>query len=91
MNFSGGLNFLSPIVAARWRSDFLAEIVGRAAGSVLPGFFSPIQVHALSSHAGSLLPLFTCVLKARIRYLVRYVLLLVVVTPAPASTLYVPA
>ena len=45
MNFSGGLNFITLIVAARGRSDFLAEIVGRAAGTVLPGFFSPIQVH----------------------------------------------
>ena len=40
-----GLNFLTPIIAARGRSDFLAEIVGRAAGTVLPVSFGPIQVH----------------------------------------------
>ena len=40
-----GLNLVTPIVAARGRGDFLAETVGRAAGTVLPGFFSPIQVH----------------------------------------------
>ena len=34
-----------------------------------------LLVFALSSHAGSLLPLFTCVLKARIQHSGRYVLL----------------
>ena len=46
MKFCCGLNFLTPTFAARGRSDFLAEIVGRAAGTVLPGFFGPIHVHA---------------------------------------------
>ena len=46
MKFCCGLNFLTPTFAARGRSDFLAEIVGRAAGTVLPGFFSLIQVFA---------------------------------------------
>ena len=44
MKFCCGLNFLTPTFAARGRSDFLAEIVGRVAGTVLPGFFSLIQV-----------------------------------------------
>ena len=44
MKFCCGLNFLTPTFAARGRSDFLAETVGRAAGTVLPGFFSLIQV-----------------------------------------------
>ena len=65
MKFCCGLNFLTPTFAARGRSDFLAEIVGRAAGTVLPGFFGPIHVHGAvtavfsRSRAVELFPLWT--------------------------------
>ena len=51
MKFCCGLNFVTQIVAARGRSDFLAEIVGRAAGTVLPVSFGPIHVHVLMAWA----------------------------------------
>ena len=35
-----GLNLVTPIFAARWRVDFQTEIVGRAAGTAPPAFFS---------------------------------------------------
>ena len=58
MKFCCGLNFLTLTFAARGRSDFLAEIVGRAAGTVLPGFFGPIHVHVGQPQLLSHFPVF---------------------------------